>query len=109
MSYVSGRKRRKSDNARLDSYIYVDVAGRDLGSVVEDLQQAIAEEVALPAGYAIGWSGQYEFMQRAAERLRLVVPATLLIIFGLLWLVFRRGSEAGIIMLSLPLDRKSGG
>src|SRR3546814_7043293 len=84
----------KSDNARLASYIYVDVAGRDLGSVVEDLQQAIAEEVALPAGYSIGWSGQYEFMQRAAERLRLVVPATLLLIFGLIWLLFRRGSEA---------------
>src|SRR5690606_1362253 len=59
-------------------------------------------EVALPAGYSIGWSGQYEFMQRAAERLRVVIPATLLIIFGLIWLVFRRGSEAGIIMLSLP-------
>ena len=102
LSYVSGPPMLKSDNARLASYIYVDVAGRDLGSVVEDLQQAIAEEVALPAGYSIGWSGQYEFMQRAAERLRLVVPATLLIIFGLIWLVFRRGSEAGIIMLSLP-------
>ncbi|MDX1555285.1 MAG: efflux RND transporter permease subunit, partial [Xanthomonadales bacterium] len=69
---------------------------------VADLQQAVSEEVALPAGYSIGWSGQYEFMQRAAERLRVVVPATLLIIFGLIWLVFRRGSEAGIIMLSLP-------
>src|SRR3546814_11205983 len=67
-----------------------------------DVCSSDLEEVALPAGYSIGWSGQYEFMQRAAERLRLVVPATLLIIFGLIWLVFRRGSEAGIIMLSLP-------
>src|SRR3546814_10950591 len=93
----------KSDNARLASYIYVDVAGRDLGSVVEDLQQAIAAEVALPAGYSIGWSGQYEFMQRAAERLRLVVPGTPLIVFALIWLVFCRGAEAGFAMLSQQL------
>src|SRR3546814_16195622 len=92
----------KSDNARLASYIYVDVAGRDLGSVVEDLQQAIAEEVALPTGYSIGWSGQYAFMHRAAARLRLVVPETLLIIFGLIWLVFWGGSGAGVRLLRPP-------
>ncbi|KGM56797.1 cation transporter [Lysobacter arseniciresistens ZS79] len=102
LSYEAGPPMLKSDNARLASYVYVDVAGRDLGSVVEDLQEAVAAQVPLPAGYSVGWSGQYEFMQRAAERLRVVVPATLLIIFGLIWLVFRRGSEAGIIMLSLP-------
>jgi copper/silver efflux system protein len=102
LSYVRGPPMLKSDNARLASYVYVDVAGRDLGSVVEDLKRAIAAEVELPAGYSVAWSGQYEYMQRAAERLRVVVPATLLIIFGLIWLVFRRGSETGIIMLSLP-------
>ncbi|MEG3191041.1 MULTISPECIES: efflux RND transporter permease subunit [Novilysobacter] len=102
VSYTTGPPMLKSDNARLASYVYVDVADRDLGSVVEDLQQAIAAEVPLPAGYSLGWSGQYEYLQRASERLRVVIPATLLIIFGLIWLVFRRASEAGIIMLSLP-------
>jgi Cu(I)/Ag(I) efflux system membrane protein CusA/SilA len=93
----------KSDNGRLVSYVYVDVAGRDLGSVVADLQRVVGEEVALPRGYAIGWSGQYEFLQRALERLRWVVPATLGIIFVLIFLVFRSAGDALIIMLSLPL------
>ena len=93
----------RSDNARLSNYVYVDVAGRDLGSVVADLQRAVAKQVSMPAGYAVGWSGQYEYLKRASERLRVVVPATLVIIFGLIYLVFRRASEAAIIMLSLPL------
>src|SRR3546814_8037028 len=71
----------KSDNGQLTSYVYIDVAGRDLGSAVEDLQRAMAEQVELPAGYSLAWSGQYEYLQRAAERLRIVVPATLLIVF----------------------------
>ena len=93
----------RSDNARLSNYVYIDVAGRDLGSVVADLQRVVARQVPLPAGYAVGWSGQYEYLKRASERLRIVVPATLAIIFGLIYLVFRRVSEAAIIMLSLPL------
>ena len=93
----------KSDNGRLVSYVYIDVAGRDLGSVVDALQVAVADQVSLPAGYAVGWSGQYEFLQRALERLRWVVPATLAIIFVLIFGVFRSASEALIIMLSLPL------
>jgi Cu(I)/Ag(I) efflux system membrane protein CusA/SilA len=93
----------RSDNARLTNYIYVDVAGRDLGSVVADLQRVVAEHVSMPAGYAVDWSGQYEYWKRASERLRIVVPATLVIIFGLIYFVFRRASEAAIIMLSLPL------
>src|SRR3546814_3875768 len=102
----------KSDNGQLTSYVYVDVDGRDLGSVVEDLQRAVAEQMELPAGYSLAWSGQYEYLQRAAERLRVVVPATLLIVFVLIYLVFRRIGEAAIIMLSLPSaliggDRKS--
>jgi Cu(I)/Ag(I) efflux system membrane protein CusA/SilA len=92
----------RSDDARLSTYVYVDVAGRDLGSVVSDLQQAVARQVTLPAGYDIGWSGQYEYLARAAARLRLVVPIVLAIIFGLIWLVFRRASEAALIMLCLP-------
>jgi len=92
----------KSDNGRLVTYVYVDVAGRDLGSVVADLQAAVAQQVPLPAGYAIAWSGQYEYLARAAARLRWVVPATIVIIFGLIFLVFRRADEAGLILLSLP-------
>ena len=103
LSYTVGPPMLRSDNGRLASYVYVDVDGRDLGSVVGDLQQAVTNGVSLPAGYAVAWSGQYEYLQRAAERLKVVVPATLLIVFGLIYLVFRRFWEAVIIMLSLPL------
>jgi len=103
ITVATGPPMLKSDNGRLVSYVYVDVAGRDLGSVVSDLQSAMAEQVTLPAGYALGWSGQYEYLQRALERLRWVVPAALGIIFVLIYLVFRSASEALIIMLSLPL------
>ncbi len=103
LSVSEGPPMLRSDNARLSNYIYVDVAGRDLGSVVADLQRAVAQQVPMPAGYAVGWSGQYEYLKRAGERLRVVVPATLMIIFGLIYLVFRRASEAAVIMLSLPL------
>ena len=103
LSFSEGPPMLRSDNARLSNYVYVDVAGRDLGSVVTDLQRAVAKQVPMPAGYAVGWSGQYEYLKRASERLRVVVPATLVIIFGLIYLVFRRVSEAAIIMLSLPL------
>jgi len=103
IAVVAGPPMLKSDNGRLVSYVYVDVAGRDLGSVVADLQRVMSEKLQLPAGYAVGWSGQYEFLQRALERLRWVVPATLGIIFVLIYLVFRSAAEAAIIMLSLPL------
>lgn len=93
----------RSDNGRLAGYVYVDVAGRDLGSVVTDLQRAVKAEVALPPGYGIAWSGQYEYLQRAIARLQWVVPAALAIICLLLWLVFRRFGEVAIILLSLPL------
>jgi Cu(I)/Ag(I) efflux system membrane protein CusA/SilA len=102
LSFAPGPPMLKSDNGRLVTYVYVDVTGRDLGSVVADLQAAVAKQVALPAGYAIAWSGQYEYLARAAARLRWVVPATIVIIFGLIFLVFRRASEAGLILLSLP-------
>ncbi|WP_407351750.1 efflux RND transporter permease subunit [Luteimonas sp. R10] len=112
LKLTSGPSMLKSDDARLTSYVYVDLAGRDdpgsgpgraLGPVVADLQDAVAEQVQLPAGYAVQWSGQFEFMQRARARLQMVVPMTLAIIFGLIYLVFRRAAEAAIIMLSLPL------
>jgi Cu(I)/Ag(I) efflux system membrane protein CusA/SilA len=102
LSFSPGPPMLRSDDARLSTYVYVDVAGRDLGSVVEDLQEAVAAQVTMPAGYAVDWSGQYEYLARAAARLSLVVPVVLVIIFGLIWLVFRRVSEAALIMLSLP-------
>ena len=102
LSLTAGPPMLKSDNGRLASYVYVDVAGRDLGSVVTDLQRTVGDQVPMPAGYSVEWSGQYEYLQRAEQRLRVIVPATLVVIFGLIYLVFRRASEAAIIMLSLP-------
>lgn len=93
----------KSDDGRLVGYVYVDVAGRELGSVVADLQRIVAAQVKLPPGYGIAWSGQYEYLQRALARLQWVVPAALAIIVLLIWLVFRRIDEVAIILLSLPL------
>ena len=108
IAYTEGPPMLRSDDAQLGNYVYVDVDGRDLGSVVADLQAAVARQVRLPAGYSLGWSGQYEYLQRAGERLRLVVPLTLAIIFVLIWVVFRRASEAGLIMLSVPLSLLGG-
>lgn len=93
----------KSEAGRLVGYIFVDVASRDLGSVVKDLQQRTAKDIQLPPGYGIAWSGQYEYLARALARLQWVVPAALAIIFLLIYLVFRRFSEAAIILLSVPL------
>jgi len=103
ISLSPGPPMLKSENGRLVGYVFVDVAGRDLGSVVADLQQRVAQEVKLPPGYAIAWSGQYEYLERALARLQWVVPIALAIIFLLIYLVFRNVAEAAIIMLSLPL------
>jgi Cu(I)/Ag(I) efflux system membrane protein CusA/SilA len=103
LTLTAGPPMLKSENGRLVGYIFIDVAGRDLGSVVEDLQKRTAKDIELPPGYAIAWSGQYEYLQRALARLQLVVPAALAIIFLLIYLVFRRFSEAAIILLSVPL------
>jgi Cu(I)/Ag(I) efflux system membrane protein CusA/SilA len=92
----------KSENARLNGWIYVDIRGRDLGSVVADAQRAVAAEVKLPPGVSLSWSGQFEFLERAKTRLGLVIPFVLLIILVLLYLTFRRLDEALLIMLSLP-------
>ena len=92
----------KSENARLSSWVYIDLHGRDLSSAVRDMQQAVASEVKLPAGYSISWSGQFEFLERATAKLKVVVPATLVIIFVLLYLAFRRIVEALLIMATLP-------
>jgi Cu(I)/Ag(I) efflux system membrane protein CusA/SilA len=93
----------KSENARLSGWVYVDLHGRDLSSAVRDMQRVVAQQVQLPAGYSIAWSGQFEYLQRAAQRLKVVVPATLMIIFVLLYLTFRRFADALLIMVTLPL------
>jgi len=93
----------KSENARPNGWTFVDIADRDLGSYVEEAQRVVAEEVELPPGYSISWSGQYEYMVRAKERLSVVVPFTLLIIVLLLYINFRNIIEVLIIMGTLPL------
>ncbi len=92
----------KSENARLSGWVYVDIRGRDLSSAVRDMQRAVAEKVKLPAGTSISWSGQFEFLERATARLKIVVPGTLAIIFVLLYFAFRRVTEALLIMTTLP-------
>ncbi|UTY59499.1 efflux RND transporter permease subunit [Massilia sp. erpn] len=98
----------KSENARLSGWVYVDIRGQDLSSAVREMQQAVAQQVQLPPGYALSWSGQFEYMERAAAKLKIVVPATLLIIFVLLYLTFRRVDEALLIMATLPLALAGG-
>ncbi len=98
----------RSENARLAGWVYVDVRGRDIASVVTDLRKAVSADVTLLAGMSLAYSGQFEFLERANERLKLVVPATLLIIFVLLYLTFSRLDEAVLIMLTLPFALTGG-
>ncbi|MFZ4966232.1 efflux RND transporter permease subunit [Pseudomonas sp. Mn2068] len=98
----------RSENGRLSGWIYVDVRGRDLASTARDLQQQVAQQVQLKPGMTVSYSGQYEFLERANARLMWVVPATLLIIFVLLYLTFGRFSEAGLIMVTLPFALSGG-
>ncbi|MEM5426948.1 efflux RND transporter permease subunit [Cupriavidus oxalaticus] len=93
----------RSENARLSGWIYVDIRGRDLRSAVRDMQAAVAKAVPMPAGYSLSWSGQFEYLERASAKLKVVVPFTLLIIFVLLYLIFGRFDEALLIMGTLPL------
>ena len=92
----------RSENARLSGWIYVDIRGRDLVSVVRDAQRAVAAGVTLPPGVSVQWSGQFEYLERAMKRLTVVVPFTIAIVFVLLYLAFRRFDEAGLLMLTLP-------
>ncbi|MGH8751444.1 MAG: efflux RND transporter permease subunit [Burkholderiales bacterium] len=94
----------KSENARLNGWVYVDIRGRDLGSFVAQAQKLVNLRVQLPPGYSIAWSGQFEYLQRAQKRLAVVVPATLAIILVLLYLTFRKMSEALLIMATLPFS-----
>lgn len=92
----------RTENALLSAYIFVDIRDRDIGSYVRDAQQAVREQVKFPPGYYATWSGQFEYMERATEKLKIVVPLTLAIIFMLLYLNFRRLTETLIVMLSVP-------
>lgn len=98
----------KSENGRLSGWVYIDVRGRDLASVVADLRTAVRDQVSLPPAVSLSFSGQFEFLERANARLKLVVPATLMIIFVLLFLTFRRADEAILIMGTLPFAATGG-
>ena len=92
----------RTENGQLATYIYVDIRDRDLGGYVADAQRAVQASIQFPPGYYVMWSGQYEYLERATARLKIVVPVTLLIIFLLLYLNFRSITETMIVMLSLP-------
>ena len=94
----------RSENARLSGWVYVDIRGRDLKSAVLDMQRAVDSKVKLSPGYAVSWSGQFEYLERATAKLKVVVPFTLLIIFVLLYLTFKRVDEALLIMLAMPFS-----
>jgi Cu(I)/Ag(I) efflux system membrane protein CusA/SilA len=98
----------KSENARPSGWVYVDVRGRDLASVAQDLRRAVGQGLKLEPGMSVAYSGQFEYMERANARLQVVVPATLLIIFVLLYLTFQRFDEALLIMATLPLALTGG-
>ncbi len=98
----------RTENAQLAAYIYVDLRDRDIGSYVADAQKAVATQVKFPPGYYVTWSGQFEYMERAKARLKIVVPITVLIIFLLLYLNFRRVTETLIVMLSVPFALAGG-
>ncbi len=92
----------KSENARLNAWVYIDIKDIDVGTYVERAQEVVREAIDVPPGYTVVWSGQFEYMQRAEKRLRVVVPVTLVIIFLLLYLNFRNVAESLLVMLSLP-------
>ena len=102
VSLAQGPSSIRTENAQLALYVFVDLRGRDLGGYVADAQKAVASEVRFPPGYYVTWSGQFEYLERAAARLKIVVPVTILIIFLLLYLNFRRLTETLIVMLSVP-------
>jgi copper/silver efflux system protein len=108
ITIVDGPPMLKTENARPSTWVYVDVRGRDLASVVSDLQKAVAKQVKLSPGVSIAYSGQFEYLERAVDKLKLVVPATLLIIFVLLYLIFGRFDEAALIMGTLPFALTGG-
>ncbi len=102
VSIVKGAPAIRTENALLSAYIYVDIRERDIGGYVAEAQRAVAEKVKFPPGYYVAWSGQFEYMERAIAKMKVVIPLTLLAIFLLLYLNFRRLTETLIVMLSVP-------
>jgi Cu(I)/Ag(I) efflux system membrane protein CusA/SilA len=102
VSLAQGPSNIRTENSQLAAYIFIDLRDRDLGSYVADAQKAVATQVKMPPGYYVTWSGQFEYLERAKARLQVVVPVTVLIIFLLLYLNFRRVTETVIVMLSVP-------
>ena len=101
---VSGPSMLRDENGMLNGYVYVDVAGRDIGSYVADAKQTVAAKIKLPAGYSLVWSGQYEAMQRVRERLKVILPITLFLVLTLLYINTRSLAKTAIIMLAVPFS-----
>jgi copper/silver efflux system protein len=101
---ASGPAMIRDEDGQLSGYVYVDMTGRDIGGYVEEAKKKVAEQVQLPAGYTLSWSGQYEYMQRAKERLLYVVPLTLLVIFLLLYINFKSVGRCVIVLLAVPFS-----
>lgn len=104
LRFVNGPPMIRDENGMLAGYVFLDMTGRDVGSYVEDLKKAVADKVQLPAGYTLVWSGQYEFMQRVKERLKLVVPLTLVIIFVTFYFSFGSVAKTCMVMVGVPLS-----
>ena len=105
---VDGPGMIRSENARRTGFVFIDITGRDLGGYVDEAIDKVAAEVVLPPGYSITWSGQYEYIQRMQERLKLVAPATLLVITLMLFMAFSRATEVAIILAALPVALAGG-
>ncbi|WP_108862305.1 efflux RND transporter permease subunit [Ruegeria sp. Alg231-54] len=105
---IDGPGMIRSENARRTGFVFIDIAGRDLGGYVAEAQETVAEKVNLPPGYSLTWSGQYEYIERMQDRLTIVAPATLLIITLMLFLAFNRVIEVGIILAALPVALAGG-
>src|ERR1019366_3775394 len=108
VSIAQGPPSIRTENAQLVDYIYVDMQGRDLGGYVNEARKAVQDQVTMPPGYHIEWSGQFEYLERAAARLKTVIPVTLIVIFLLLYMNFRRLTETFIVMLSVPFALTGG-
>jgi Cu(I)/Ag(I) efflux system membrane protein CusA/SilA len=108
IEYSRGPPVIKSENARPNAWIYVDISSSDIGGFVREAKKVLAAQVVIPAGYTLTWSGQFEYMERAAARLRIVTPATLVIIFLLLYLNFRNVVEPLVVMVSIPFGLVGG-
>ncbi|MDO8989783.1 MAG: CusA/CzcA family heavy metal efflux RND transporter, partial [Sideroxyarcus sp.] len=102
VSLSKGAPSIRTENALLSAYIYVDIRERDIGSYVDEARKAVAAEVKFPPGYYATWSGQFEYMERAIAKMKIVIPVTLLLIFLLLYLNFKRVTESLVVMLSVP-------